>query len=64
MALWDTREHRNEFLLACLRVLMGAIFLAVCADNLTKGFYSASRLGRFRAALRRHDRARLLPDPA
>ena len=42
MALWDTRGHRNELLLAGLRVLMGVIFLAVWTDNLRKGFYSGS----------------------
>ena len=47
MALWDTREHRNEFMLACMRVLMGAIFLAVWSDNLRKGFYSADGWARF-----------------
>lgn len=41
MSLWRTRESRNELLLACLRILMGGIFLAVWSDNLTKGFYSA-----------------------
>ena len=40
MALWDTREHRIEFLLACLRVLMGVIFLSVFSYNLSKGYYS------------------------
>jgi len=40
MSLWTTRETRNEFLMACLRVMMGAIFLAVWADNLIKGFYT------------------------
>jgi len=38
--LWATRETRTELLMACLRVLMGAIFLAVWTDNLAKGFYS------------------------
>jgi uncharacterized membrane protein YphA (DoxX/SURF4 family) len=38
--LWATRETRSEVLLACLRVLMGAIFLAVWSDNLAKGYYS------------------------
>lgn len=41
MSLWRTRETRTELLMACLRVLMGAIFLAVWSDNLRKGFYSA-----------------------
>jgi hypothetical protein len=41
MRLWATRESRTEVLLACLRILMGAIFLAVWADNLMKGYYSA-----------------------
>lgn len=40
MKLWATRETRTELLMACLRVLMGAIFLAVWSDNLIKGFYS------------------------
>jgi len=42
MSLWSTRESRNELLLACLRIMMGAIFLAVWSDNLIKGFYSPS----------------------
>ena len=41
MKLWATRESRTELLMACLRVLMGAIFLSVWAYNLSKGFYSA-----------------------
>jgi len=40
MKLWATRETRSGLMLACLRVLMGVIFLAVWADNLIKGFYS------------------------
>jgi uncharacterized membrane protein YphA (DoxX/SURF4 family) len=40
MALWDTREHRTELLLACLRSLVGIIFLSVFSYNLTKGYYS------------------------
>ena len=40
MSLWSTREDRNELLLACLRIMMGLIFLAVWADNLAKGFYT------------------------
>jgi len=40
MSLWNTREDRNELLLACLRIMMGLIFLAVWADNLAKGFYT------------------------
>ena len=55
MKLWATRETRAELLMACLRVFMGAIFLAVWSDNLIKGYYSPERLGRLRAALRRHD---------
>jgi uncharacterized membrane protein YphA (DoxX/SURF4 family) len=42
MSLWSTRESRNELLLACLRIMMGVIFLAVWSDNLIKGFYSPS----------------------
>ena len=42
MSLWATREGRTELLMAGLRVLMGAIFLAVWSDNLIKGYYSAS----------------------
>jgi uncharacterized membrane protein YphA (DoxX/SURF4 family) len=42
MNLWATRETRGALMLACLRVLMGAIFLAVWADNLIKGYYSPS----------------------
>ncbi|MGD0997265.1 MAG: DoxX family protein [Thermoleophilia bacterium] len=38
----DAREHRAFVALACLRVLMGAIFLAVWGDNLAKGLYSGS----------------------
>ena len=41
MNLWKTRESRNELMLAGLRILMGAIFLAVWSDNLIKGYYSA-----------------------
>jgi uncharacterized membrane protein YphA (DoxX/SURF4 family) len=37
---WSTRERRSELLLACLRILMGVIFLAVWSFNLQKGFYS------------------------
>jgi uncharacterized membrane protein YphA (DoxX/SURF4 family) len=40
MSLWSTRERRTELLMACLRIMMGAIFLAVWSDNLSKGFYS------------------------
>ncbi len=40
MKLWATRETRTGLMMACLRVLMGAIFLAVWADNLIKGYYS------------------------
>jgi uncharacterized membrane protein YphA (DoxX/SURF4 family) len=47
MSLWSTRESRNELLLAGLRVMMGAIFLAVWADNLIKGFYSPSGWAQF-----------------
>ena len=42
MRLWATRETRSEFMLACIRVLMGAVFLAVWSDNLIKGYYSPS----------------------
>jgi len=47
MSLWSTRERRNELLLACLRIMMGAIFLAVWSDNLIKGYYSASGWAHF-----------------
>lgn len=40
MALWDTREHRAQLLLAALRALMGVIFLSVLSYNLDKGYYS------------------------
>ena len=40
MHLWATREGRTELLMAVLRVMMGAIFLAVWSDNLIKGYYS------------------------
>jgi uncharacterized membrane protein YphA (DoxX/SURF4 family) len=40
MKVWSTRESRSELLLACLRILMGGIFLAVWSYNLQKGFYS------------------------
>jgi uncharacterized membrane protein YphA (DoxX/SURF4 family) len=40
--MWATRETRSELMLACLRVVMGAIFLAVWSDNLIKGYYSPS----------------------
>jgi uncharacterized membrane protein YphA (DoxX/SURF4 family) len=39
--MWSERGTRTEFLMACLRVMMGAIFLAVWSDNLTKGYYSS-----------------------
>ena len=42
MKLWATRETRSGLMLACLRVLMGVIFLAVWADNLIKGYYSGA----------------------
>jgi uncharacterized membrane protein YphA (DoxX/SURF4 family) len=42
MRLWATRESRGELMLACLRILMGGIFLAVWADNLIKGYYTPS----------------------
>lgn len=42
MKLWATREARTGLMMACLRVLMGVIFLAVWADNLAKGFYTPS----------------------
>ena len=38
----DAREHRAYLALACLRILMGTIFLAVWGDNLAKGLYSGS----------------------
>jgi uncharacterized membrane protein YphA (DoxX/SURF4 family) len=41
-SLPDARERRAYVALACLRVLMGAIFLAVWGDNLAKGLYSGS----------------------
>jgi uncharacterized membrane protein YphA (DoxX/SURF4 family) len=40
MHLWATREGRTELLMAGLRIMMGAIFLAVWSDNLIKGYYS------------------------
>jgi uncharacterized membrane protein YphA (DoxX/SURF4 family) len=40
MSFWKTRERRSELLLAFLRIMMGAIFLAVWADNLRKGLYT------------------------
>ncbi len=43
----DAREHRAYLALACLRILMGAIFLAVWGDNLAKGLYSGSGWHRF-----------------
>ena len=42
MRLWATRESRGELMLACLRIVMGVIFLAVWSDNLIKGYYSPS----------------------
>ena len=41
-SLADAREYRAYLALACLRILMGAIFLAVWGDNLAKGLYSGS----------------------
>jgi uncharacterized membrane protein YphA (DoxX/SURF4 family) len=40
VSLWSTRERRTEFLMACLRIVMGVIFLSVWGYNLTKGYYS------------------------
>ena len=40
MSLWSPREQRSDLLLACLRIMMGAIFVAVWSFNLRKGFYS------------------------
>jgi uncharacterized membrane protein YphA (DoxX/SURF4 family) len=45
--LWATRESRDQLMLACLRILMGAIFLAVWTHNLSKGFYSADGWAHF-----------------
>ena len=42
MKLWATRESRTGLMMAFLRVMMGAIFLAVWSDNLIKGYYSPS----------------------
>jgi uncharacterized membrane protein YphA (DoxX/SURF4 family) len=42
MGLLTTRADRNQLLMACLRILMGVIFLAVWSDNLIKGFYTPS----------------------
>jgi len=33
-------DHRRGYMLAALRILIGAIFIAVWAENLTKGYYS------------------------
>ena len=40
--LLHDREHRAYLALACLRFVMGAIFLAVWEYNLTKGLYSGT----------------------
>ena len=29
MSLWSTRERRTQLMMACLRILMGVIFLSV-----------------------------------
>ncbi len=42
MKLWATRESRTGLMMAFLRIMMGAIFLAVWSDNLIKGYYSPS----------------------
>ncbi len=47
MKLWATRESRTELLMACLRVVMGVIFLSVWSYNLTKGYYSPSGWAHF-----------------
>jgi len=47
MKLWATRASRTELLMACLRVVMGAIFLAVWSDNLVKGYYSSAGWAHF-----------------
>jgi uncharacterized membrane protein YphA (DoxX/SURF4 family) len=40
MGLWATREGRTQLMMTGLRVLMGAVFLAVWSDNLIKGYYT------------------------
>jgi len=40
MSLLGSREDRTMLMMAGMRVMMGAIFLAVWADNLIKGFYT------------------------
>lgn len=40
MSLLGSREDRTMLMMAGMRVMMGAIFLAVWADNLIKGYYS------------------------
>ena len=40
MSLLGNREDRTMLMMAGMRVMMGAIFLAVWADNLIKGFYT------------------------
>jgi uncharacterized membrane protein YphA (DoxX/SURF4 family) len=40
VSLWSTRDSRTKLLMACLRVLMGVIFLSVWGYNLQKGYYS------------------------
>jgi uncharacterized membrane protein YphA (DoxX/SURF4 family) len=47
MKLWATRETRTELLMACLRALMGVIFLSVWSYNLSKGYYSAHGWAQF-----------------
>ena len=47
MKLWATRETRTELLMACLRVVMGVIFLSVWSFNLSKGYYSPSGWAHF-----------------
>jgi hypothetical protein len=40
MSLLGNREDRTMLMMAGLRVMMGAIFLGVWADNLIKGYYT------------------------
>jgi uncharacterized membrane protein YphA (DoxX/SURF4 family) len=40
VSLWSTRERRTELMMACLRIVMGVIFLSVWGYNLQKGYYS------------------------
>lgn len=47
MDLWRTRSSRTELMMTGLRMMMGGIFIAVWADNLSKDLYTPERWADF-----------------